>query len=285
MQFGECQICFNDMAKVVLFGNCDHSFCTSCSVMWIKKSPKCPTCRSLSPFYSVFINSTSKSKPIRLLKTNFQKVSSPHKHSQSTETQVSTLQKDTIHKPLSKLTQIGGLKPHQFSSEELITQFDKETLRFKQESSAIRIRLESQTSLGHLEVDTIGLSHFQENLKILLETCDILNKSLQKYRHYVFYSELDNIVGDVHFHCQLHMDSSKADLAHPENELSAFLETFFSFLNQIEFSLQKKDFKNLDGLLALTDDKYYEGYLPYNFRGYEDEYCQDDCLEDFWEDN
>lgn len=280
MQFGECQICYNQIENAARFGTCGHTFCVSCSVIWAKKLLQCPTCRCEPPFFSVFINSTPKPSVINSEKKTCSaksKINNKDQKITKNNNKICSKTKDSKHEK----SEISILK---LTPSEFISNYDKDTWEFEKASSTVKIRLDSQRDLSEPE-NQIGLSHFQENLSIMLQTTSKLRQTLQKYRHYVFYSEMDEIINDVSYHCELHMDSTKSDQAHPENEISAFLATFFQFLNQLNGALLNRDFENLNCLLTQVDDMYYDGYLPYNYRGYDEDYPCDEFEEDFDDQN
>lgn len=45
MENDSCIICFSNNNKLELWNNCQHKFCKSCILEWLKHNNTCPICR------------------------------------------------------------------------------------------------------------------------------------------------------------------------------------------------------------------------------------------------
>lgn len=128
-------------------------------------------------------------------------------------------------------------------------------------------------------VEDLDISVFKENLeeieREILRGIDIL----EKYKNYIFYGEVCDVLKDIQMTNKMYLDGSKnAKYFSSNKNLAIFIETIFMFIQQINSSLNKADFEELDELMEQVDDIYQQTNMNYYFRQYEDDF------EEYYED-
>jgi len=139
-----------------------------------------------------------------------------------------------------------------------------------------------QHDISEDHAEELDISLFLEDLRENVSLTKLTQANLEVFNSHIFYSDLYDILEDIRKTNEeyLHLVTDR-DPDTSKYYLACFLEHVFKFLNELNESLIRGDTQNIKYLLGIVDDVYYNSYMEYYFRGYEDSLDEDHELNSF----
>jgi hypothetical protein len=158
-----------------------------------------------------------------------------------------------------------NLEEHKMSLTELISTYYEEIKEFSTKNNP------SQNDIIQDSTEEMDISLFNEDLKENVSLTNQTKENLEEFNCHIFYSELYDIMGDIQrTNDQYLLSVNERDPETSKFHLACYLEHVFKFLNELNQSLISRDTENITYLLSIVDEVYYNGYMEYYYRGYEE---------------
>jgi hypothetical protein len=263
MEHVECPICFLPITRQLSFLQCKHKICLTCAVKWLYKKNFCPICRSSSETLLVFDPETELSSISYKDQLSIELSSTSSDSRTPSNTDEHICDNVSIKDNLKILNESRNFKEKSMSLTELISTYWEEVKKVA--SSQSKMMDEDD------EMEEVDISIFFEDLKQIVSLTQKTKANLDQFDSHIFYSELYDVMEDIKRTNDYYMKSlNERDPSVSKFYLACFLEHAFKFLDELNESLKVRDIEMVNYLLSIVDEVYYNSYIEYYYRGYEE---------------